>query len=69
MCCIDLDTLNSQPTHAPLVQLVYTVQRSQVRDTWVAGRQVLNDGQFTQFDEQELLQRCKEWQRKLLTNQ
>ena len=69
LCCIDLDTLNSQPTHAPLVQLVYTVQRSQVRDTWVAGRQVLNDGQFTQFDEQELLQRCKEWQRKLLTNQ
>lgn len=66
LCCIDLDELNSQPMHAPLPQLVYTVQRNQVSDAWVAGRQLLEGGRLTQIDEEDLLQRCKEWQRRML---
>ena len=65
LCCVDLEALNSQPAHAPLVQLVYTVQRTQVSDTWVAGRQLLDKGCLTQIDEDDLLLRCKEWQRRI----
>ena len=65
LCCVDLDALNSQPMHAPLVQLVYTVQRTQVSDAWVAGRQLLENGRLTHIDQDDLLLRCKEWQRRI----
>lgn len=65
LCCVDLEAFNSQPIHAPLVQLVYTVQREQVSDAWVAGRQLLDDGRLTNIDQEDLLLRCKEWQRRI----
>jgi 5-methylthioadenosine/S-adenosylhomocysteine deaminase len=68
LCCINLGALNSQPMHAPLVQLVYTVQRDQVSDAWVAGRQLLDNGRLTHIDQADLLLRCKEWQRRIFEN-
>lgn len=65
LTCVDLRHPNSQPIHDPLAQLVYTVQSSQVTDTWVAGRQLLNNGEFTQINRDDLLQRSAEWQKRV----
>lgn len=65
LICIDLQQPNSQPVHDPLTQLVYTAQSSQVTDTWVAGRQLLNNGEFTLINESDLLQRSAEWQKRV----
>lgn len=65
LTCVDLRHPNSQPIHDPLTQLVYTVQSSQVTDTWVAGRQLLSNGEFTQINRDDLLQRSAEWQKRV----
>jgi 5-methylthioadenosine/S-adenosylhomocysteine deaminase len=65
LACIDLRRLNSQPVYDPISQLVYTVEPGQVRDAWVAGRHLLEDGSLTQTDTQDILRRSAEWRERM----
>ncbi len=59
LCCIDLGAPVMQPTLEPLVQLLLAGGRDLVSDVWVAGRQLLCEGQFTRLDWAELAARLK----------
>ncbi len=61
MVCIDLSVPACQPVHNPLSQLVYSAQRDQVSDVWVAGRQLYGENGFTSMDETEVLERANAW--------
>jgi 5-methylthioadenosine/S-adenosylhomocysteine deaminase len=50
VCCIDMGGPATQPTHDPIGQLVFSGGRDMVSDVWVAGRQLLSDGEFTRLD-------------------
>ena len=65
LACIDLNHINSQPVYDPTVQLVYSCNKEQVSDVWVAGRHQLDDGSLTQVNEDEILQRSAEWQQRI----
>lgn len=65
IACIDMARINSQPLYDPLGQLVYTARAGQVTDTWVAGRQLVENGELTTLDELEILERSKEWRRRI----
>jgi 5-methylthioadenosine/S-adenosylhomocysteine deaminase len=65
LIAIDLGHPNTQPIHNPLSQLVYAANRSQVRHVWVAGRQLLRDGQPTTLDAQEILDEARAWRARL----
>jgi 5-methylthioadenosine/S-adenosylhomocysteine deaminase len=49
----------------PIAQLVYACNREQVSDVWVAGRHQVENGDLTQVDEEEILQRSREWQQRI----
>jgi 5-methylthioadenosine/S-adenosylhomocysteine deaminase len=55
----------SLPLYDPLSQLVYASSSQQVSDVWVAGRHLVENGQLTQVDRNELLGRTAEWQRRI----
>jgi 5-methylthioadenosine/S-adenosylhomocysteine deaminase len=61
MICVDLSVAACQPVHNPLSQLVYSAQRDQVTDVWVAGRQLYGERGFTTLDEGEVLARTHVW--------
>ena len=65
LVAIDLGHANTQPIHNPLSQLVYAANRSQVRHVWVAGRQLLRDGQPTTLDSREILDEARAWRARL----
>lgn len=65
LTCIDLQTLNSQPVHDPMSQVVYTAHAEQVTDVWVAGRHQLDERHLTQFNEADLLARSVEWRERI----
>jgi 5-methylthioadenosine/S-adenosylhomocysteine deaminase len=48
-----------QPPFDPLRQLVFCGGRDLVSDVWVAGRQLLSEGQFTRLDWPGLAARLK----------
>ncbi len=61
---IDLSDMNTQPIYHPMSHLVYAVDRSQVSDVWVAGRQLVKSGQLTQLDIEKLRGSVTEWANK-----
>lgn len=65
LTCVDLNHINSQPVYDPTAQLVYSCNREQVSDVWVAGRHLVDEGVLTQVDEDEILQRSVEWQQRI----
>lgn len=59
LCCLDLGAPAMQPPLEPLHQLLLVGGRDLVSDVWVAGRQLLCEGQFTRLDWPELAARLR----------
>ena len=62
---IDLNALETRPIYHPISQLVYATDREQVAHLWVAGKQLVRDGNLTTIDSELVLQRTDEWQKKI----
>jgi len=61
MIAIDLSQPETQPLYHPVSQIVYAASRSQIRHVWIAGRQLLRDGQPTSLDPEEILAEARFW--------
>jgi 5-methylthioadenosine/S-adenosylhomocysteine deaminase len=61
MVALDLRDPDTQPVYNPASQLVYAAGRDQVRHVWVAGRQLIRDGQSTTLDPKEILEEARAW--------
>ena len=55
----------TQPVHHVVSQLVYAASRALVTDVWIAGHEVLTDGQPTLIDPIETLARADTWRQRL----
>lgn len=62
---VDLGGIDSEPIFNPLSQLVYAGNRNHVSDVWIAGRQLLRQGQFTNLDPAEVLSKARRWRDKI----
>jgi 5-methylthioadenosine/S-adenosylhomocysteine deaminase len=61
LCCVDFSGPATQPMNDPLAQLSLRGVRDMVSDVWVAGRQLVSDGQLTRLDWNEVAARCSTW--------
>ena len=50
LCCVDLGGPAMHPVNDPVEQLVFCGGREMVSDVWVAGRQLLSEGEMTRLD-------------------
>ena len=58
---IDLGVLESQPMFDPISQIVYTANRNQVTDVWVAGKQLLRSRELQTINESQLKMNLAAW--------
>jgi 5-methylthioadenosine/S-adenosylhomocysteine deaminase len=65
ICCVDLGGPAIQPLSDPVTQLVFCGGRDLVSDVWVAGRQLLLDGELTRLDWNRVAARANEWAERL----
>jgi 5-methylthioadenosine/S-adenosylhomocysteine deaminase len=65
VCCVDLGGPAIQPLSDPVTQLVFCGGRDLVSDVWVAGRQLLLDGELTRLDWNRVAARANEWAARL----
>ncbi len=63
---VDLSSYLTQPVYNPISHLAYAVNRLQVSDVWVAGKQLLNKGEFTEMDPQEIIRKSQHWVEKAM---
>lgn len=61
MIAVDLSGPGMQPLYNPISQLVYAANGSEVRHSWVAGKQLVDDGELVTMDLEDILQRAKRW--------
>jgi 5-methylthioadenosine/S-adenosylhomocysteine deaminase len=61
LCCVDLKGPAVQPVSDPVTQLVFCGGRDMVSDVWVAGRQLLSDGEMTRLDWPAVAERANAW--------
>ncbi|MEM7400796.1 MAG: TRZ/ATZ family hydrolase [Pseudomonadota bacterium] len=66
LCVIDIDTIEAQPIYDPIGHLVYATQRNQVKDVWVAGKQLLSNRELLTMDQNEILAKTKTWNKKIV---
>lgn len=62
---IDLDQIETQPLFDPVSQIVYSANRQQVTDVWVAGKQLLKQRKLCTINYTDLKIRTAEWQQRL----
>ena len=65
LACIDLATIETQPLHHVISQLVYAVGRQQVTDVWIAGRRKLHERVLVDMDEAALLANARQWRERI----
>lgn len=58
---VDLSSYLTQPVFNPISHLVYATNRLQVSDVWVAGKQLLKQGEFTKLDIKRILKDSLKW--------
>ncbi|MGR9107881.1 MAG: TRZ/ATZ family hydrolase [Gammaproteobacteria bacterium] len=64
---ITLDTLETLPVYDPVSQIVYSANRDQVTDVWVAGRHLLKSRTLTTLDPDAIRESIAHWSAKLRT--
>jgi 5-methylthioadenosine/S-adenosylhomocysteine deaminase len=52
---VDLRRLHTTPRHEPVSTLVYSAHAWDVRDVWLGGQRVVEDGRLTLWDESEVM--------------
>ncbi|MGH8477307.1 MAG: TRZ/ATZ family hydrolase, partial [Methylococcales bacterium] len=62
---ITLDTLETLPVYNPVSQIVYSANRDQVTDVWVAGRRLLKSRTLTTLDPDQIRESIAHWSVKL----
>ncbi|MFT5520203.1 MAG: 5-methylthioadenosine/S-adenosylhomocysteine deaminase [Enterobacterales bacterium] len=65
LIAIDMSDIEQQPLYNPISQLVYTSNRNQVTDLWVAGKHLMKDRQLTTLNLQKILNNAQQWQQTL----
>jgi 5-methylthioadenosine/S-adenosylhomocysteine deaminase len=67
LCCVDLAGPATQPLIDPVTQLVFCGGRHIVSDVWVAGRQLLADGELIRLEWPGVAARANAWALRLKT--
>ncbi|WP_084226722.1 TRZ/ATZ family hydrolase [Nitrosospira sp. NpAV] len=65
IAAVDFSSLELAPCYDPVSHLVYAAGREHVSHTWVNGKMLLNDGELTMLNEQELLLRAQFWRERM----
>ena len=62
---VDLGGIESQPVYDAASQVTFSASGRQVSDVWIAGRVVLRDGALLTIDADHVLERAKQWRRRI----
>lgn len=58
---VNLGDLETQPLYDIASQLVYACSRDKVTDVWVAGKQLMKQGQLTTLDSHQIISDARQW--------
>ena len=63
---IDINNIEAQPIYDPYSHLVYSLTSEQIKDVIINGKMIMNDRKLINIDENELIEKAKYYQKKIL---
>ncbi len=66
---VDFNQISMQPVYDPISHLIYSANRDNIKNTWVAGKRLLKNRQLTTMDASSLIDNAHEWALKIKGNQ
>jgi 5-methylthioadenosine/S-adenosylhomocysteine deaminase len=65
MIAIDFNSLELSPVYNPVSHIIYSCDREQITDVWVAGKHLLKERALTTLDEQKIMNKARAWNDKI----
>lgn len=65
ICAVSLKDPEYQPVYNPLSQIVYAGDALRAQHLWVAGKQLLNDGELTSLQLNSIIAQAQSWKEKI----
>ena len=65
LTALEVNNIESMPLYNPISHVVYSANREQVSDVWVAGKQILREHNLLTLDINELAELANQWQTKI----
>ncbi len=62
---LDMQAIRHQPLYDPIAQVLHTSSGNSVSHVWVNGECLLDNGELTRMDEQEIRSNAKRWQQRI----
>ncbi len=66
---VNMSNIEQQPLYNPVSQLIYTSDRSQITDLWVAGKHLMKNHELTTLKLLSILSNTQQWQQQLKTKE
>jgi 5-methylthioadenosine/S-adenosylhomocysteine deaminase len=65
LIALNMQAVRHQPLYDPIAQVLHTSSGNSVSHVWVNGECLLDDGELTRMDEQEIKQTAASWQQRI----
>jgi len=62
---IDFNNIAMQPVYDPVSHIIYSASRENIKNTWIAGKQLMKDRTLTNMDTSALIDNAKQWTTKI----
>ena len=62
---IEMDRIDNLPAYNPLVQILYSGNKTQIANVWVSGRQLVKNRRLLTMDEDRLVENSEKWKKRI----
>ena len=62
---IEMDRIDNLPAYNPLVQILYSGNKTQITNVWVSGRQLVKNRRLLTMDEDRLVEKSEKWKKRI----
>ena len=60
---IEMDGIDNLPAYNPLVQILYSGNKTQIANVWVSGRQLVKNRRLLTMDKDRLVEKSEKWKK------
>ncbi len=65
LLAIEMDVIDNLPGYNPLVQILYSGNKTQITNVWVNGRQLVKNRKLLTIDKDRLIEKSKKWKKRI----
>ena len=62
---IEMGRIDNLPVYNPLVQILYSGNKTQIANVWVSGRQLVKNRRLLTIDEDRLVEKSEKWKKRI----